>query len=115
MTKVSAIQCPSCKVIIYSRARHDFHSCSCGSCSIDGGFDYVRLAWDSDKLPVPEPFQLEVFADKKQLYQDWNNREDKFGWVYPKIQNKRKEKRKMNKKVTPLLQEHSKRKSKSND
>jgi len=34
--KVSAICCPKCKNIIYSRARHDCRSCSCGEVYIDG-------------------------------------------------------------------------------
>ena len=38
---VNAIQCPRCGDTIYSRTRHDYRSCSCGSVSIDGGFDYM--------------------------------------------------------------------------
>jgi hypothetical protein len=83
----------------------------CGACYIDGGFDYVRVGWDP-KIGHPEQFLIDVNADKNQLYQDWNNRENAFGMILPKIQNKRKEKRSMNKKVTPLLQEHGKRKKK---
>ena len=97
MIKVNAIQCPKCKVIVYSRARHDYHECSCGACAIDGGLEYIRMAWDQ-KVGRPDPFVLEVNADKDQLYYDWNYRENKFGWVYPKIENKRKEKRNRKKK-----------------
>ena len=36
------IMCRKCGDIIESKYRHDFKSCSCGACSIDGGHDYLR-------------------------------------------------------------------------
>lgn len=42
--KVSGIVCPLCKEFIWSKNRHDFKICSCGSIFIDGGQkDYIRL------------------------------------------------------------------------
>ena len=38
----NAIQCKHCGDIIESTYRHDFVTCSCGCCSVDGGFDYFR-------------------------------------------------------------------------
>ena len=38
----NAIQCKHCGGIIESKYRHDFVSCSCGCCSVDGGLDYLR-------------------------------------------------------------------------
>ena len=38
----NAIQCKKCGDIIESTDRHDFKTCSCGSCSVDGGHDYLR-------------------------------------------------------------------------
>ena len=51
--KITAIKCKKCGDIIYSRCLHDYHSCSCGSCAIDGGFDYVRL------IGFPEDCELQ--------------------------------------------------------
>jgi hypothetical protein len=38
----NAIQCVHCGDVIESRHRHDFVTCSCGCCSVDGGTDYLR-------------------------------------------------------------------------
>lgn len=39
---VNAIKCRRCGDIIESKSLHDFVTCSCGSCSVDGGHDYAR-------------------------------------------------------------------------
>ena len=36
------IKCLKCGDIIESEHRHDFVTCSCGACSVDGGKDYLR-------------------------------------------------------------------------
>lgn len=66
--KVNAVKCPSCGDIIYSVARHDFHSCTCTQTSVDGGFDYFRYLFKSK----PEVLEIEVDATKEELFQDWN-------------------------------------------
>lgn len=38
----NAIQCKKCGDIIESTSVHEFVSCSCGACSVDGGHDYLR-------------------------------------------------------------------------
>lgn len=38
----NAIKCNHCGDVIDSTYRHQFVTCSCGCCSIDGGFDYLR-------------------------------------------------------------------------
>jgi len=78
--KVNAIQCPKCKDIIYSRSRHDFRTCSCGDVSIDGGFDYTKISFISVK---PDIILIDVDATKEELFNDWNNRKNKFGCVQP--------------------------------
>ena len=83
MTKVTAVKCPKCGNVIFSRARHDFRSCSCGTISIDGGFDYTRVLFSPDIEP-PKPFPLEVEQTRKELYVDWNFSTDKFGIVKKK-------------------------------
>ena len=38
----NAIQCKKCEDIIESVSVHDFKTCSCGACSVDGGHSYLR-------------------------------------------------------------------------
>lgn len=38
----NAIRCKKCGDIIESETVHDFKFCSCGSCAVDGGLDYLR-------------------------------------------------------------------------
>jgi hypothetical protein len=80
MITVTALKCPKCEDVIYSRAHHDFHHCSCGSCAIDGGFDYCRLLYPP-KMGKPETFQIEIEATKKDLYDDWNHNKNKYGLI----------------------------------
>lgn len=40
------IRCKICGDEIVSNFRHDFKTCSCGACSVDGGHDYLRRCWD---------------------------------------------------------------------
>lgn len=80
MTTVQAIKCPECKDVIFSRARHDFHSCSCKVVSIDGGFDYTRILF-SPGIKSPKIFEIEVEQTREELYLDWNLSKDKFGII----------------------------------
>ena len=80
--EVNAVQCPKCKDIIFSRARHDFHYCSCGDTFIDGGFDYCRCgAKHIDKIKWQK---VDVNATAKELYDDWAESKDKFGIIKTK-------------------------------
>lgn len=38
----NAIRCKKYGDIIESKTVHDFKFCSCGSCAVDGGHDYLR-------------------------------------------------------------------------
>ena len=38
----NAIRCKNCGDIIQSKTVHDFKFCSCGSCAVDGGHNYLR-------------------------------------------------------------------------
>lgn len=54
----NAIQCKKCGDIIESTNVHDFVTCSCGACSVDGGHDYLRRCGnleDMIDLTVIEP------------------------------------------------------------
>ncbi len=76
--KVNAYKCPECNQVIYSRTRHDFRTCDCGTISADGGFDYSRILF---KTKPPNPVSLDVEVTKTDLYYDWNKGEDKYGKV----------------------------------
>ena len=81
---VNAIKCNKCGDVIYSRAVHDFHWCSCEKCAIDGGFDYYRIIgnaedWESITINIlPNKSDDEV---KKILYDDWNYKKNKYGTI----------------------------------
>ena len=44
----NAIQCKKCGEVIQSRHVHDFVTCQCGACSVDGGHDYLRRLYEED-------------------------------------------------------------------
>lgn len=77
--KLNAIKCARCKDIVYSRARHDFRTCSCGNIFVDGGLDYFR--YGSLKGGGFSIIDVEVDVDGKTLYKDWNEMIDKFGII----------------------------------
>ncbi len=81
MIKVQAIKCDECKDIIYSRAQHDFKTCSCGAVSVDGGIGLERIIWDGTRVERPESFSIEVGVTERELYDDWNQRQDNYGRV----------------------------------
>lgn len=87
---VGAVKCPNCKCLIYSRARHDYHSCKCGSVSVDGGREYFRVGFKT-KI-APDTCKYTVFASEQSLYDDWKFGIDKFGLVDEKsvIKNDKK-------------------------
>lgn len=40
--KRNRIQCKECGEIIESMTTHDYKRCTCGSCGVDGGKDYLK-------------------------------------------------------------------------
>ena len=74
---LKAVKCPKCGEIIYSRAHHDFHYCSCKTCFVDGGFDYFRYSGPADS----ELYVVTLRTTKKRLYDDWNLSKDKYGCI----------------------------------
>lgn len=75
--KVTGVVCNECKDFIYSRARHDYHSCSCGNSFIDGGRDYIRCGWTEGKSP--KMAKMDVGATASILAQDYYKDLDNFG------------------------------------
>lgn len=43
MIWLNRIMCNKCGDIITSENRHDYKSCKCGNCAVDGGFTYRRI------------------------------------------------------------------------
>lgn len=61
---INAIQCKKCGDIIESKTVHDFVTCSCGACSVDGGHEYLRRCGNLEdfiELSISEP------SEKKEL------------------------------------------------
>lgn len=44
--KRNVIRCNHCGDVIESRSCHDFVTCSCRKCAVDGGLDYLRRMGD---------------------------------------------------------------------
>lgn len=79
MTKVKGVICPKCGDFIYSRARHDFHWCSCHNVFVDGGFEYLRWGGiDCDNVIIEE---RSIRPMKKTLYKDWDSGKNKYGII----------------------------------
>ena len=74
--KVSAIKCRHCGDTVFSRADHDMRFCSCKRVSIDGGRSYFKASGIESDIVV-----VDVDQTHKDLYDDWNNRTDRFGII----------------------------------
>ncbi len=89
MITVKVVQCSKCKQKIYSRARHDFHSCSCGATFVDGGFDYIRCGGVPVLTSGDNALIMDVMVDATlaEMYTDWNRHKidikykPKYGWI----------------------------------
>jgi len=65
----NAIRCKHCGDVIESRSVHDFKSCSCGACTVDGGLEYLRRC---AKNSMEEDYEdiSEVVSDNEALTED---------------------------------------------
>ena len=62
----NAIKCKKCGDIIESKYTHDFITCSCGLCSVDGGLDYLRRCGNPDDYEdLSEYKEIEVVPKYK--------------------------------------------------
>ena len=59
----NTIQCLNCKDIIRSKNRHNFVTCSCGQCSVDGGSWYQRYLWGGGGTPEESFINLIEYYD----------------------------------------------------
>ena len=76
--------CLLCNTFVFSRADHDYMSCSCGALHVDGGQE-EHGGMSAQKLPDGSMcgmrLQVLITATKKTLYQDWNHRKDQWGRI----------------------------------
>tara|TARA_R100000008_G_C3518575_1_gene132734 strand:+ start:351 stop:629 length:279 start_codon:yes stop_codon:yes gene_type:complete len=79
--KVRAIECYSCKDVVYSRAEEDYRECSCASVNTCGGQTFTKF----DAIPGADYkiFNLELNATRDEIYVDWLEMHDKYGIVSP--------------------------------
>jgi hypothetical protein len=75
---IDGVLCKKCNFIVYSRALHDFRWCPCENVAIDGGREYVRLAFKSNQF-VQVRVHLSVL--EQTLFDDWNWSKNKYGIV----------------------------------
>ena len=57
----NAIQCKHCGETIESVNVHDYVTCSCGACSVDGGHDYLRRSYETS--PKEDYIDLSEFMN----------------------------------------------------
>lgn len=57
----NAIQCKHCGDTIESVNVHDYVTCSCGACSVDGGHDYLRRSYRTS--PEEDFIDLSEYED----------------------------------------------------
>lgn len=89
--KITGIRCPACNCVVYSRARHDYRSCPCGSVSVDGGFDYLKVS-HKENIGQCEPIEIELGdVSENDLYQDWNINKNQYGLIRGDLKDTRKE------------------------
>ena len=61
----NAIQCKLCGEIIESTYRHEYETCKCGACAVDGGHDYLRRSF-KDKDCYIDLSETEDVSDKEE-------------------------------------------------
>lgn len=55
----AGVHCPRCDDVIFSSYRHDYSTCSCGECSVDGGKDYFKVVGMTGK-----PVRIDLIKGK---------------------------------------------------
>lgn len=98
MIIVAGCECKLCGDKIYSRTNHDFKQCFCGNIFVDGGphiiepkeednNSYMRMGaviseqYEIVKIKINEITALDLHKALKILFDDWNNDENKFGYI----------------------------------
>ena len=59
----NAIMCKHCGDVIESTYCHNFVTCSCGCCSVDGGIDYLKRSFkhsqEEDFIDLSETIEID--------------------------------------------------------
>ena len=63
----NVIRCKSCGDIIESKYTHDYVTCNCGRCSVDGGHSYLRRSFCDSTDDYEE---LSEFEDANEKIDD---------------------------------------------
>ncbi len=63
----NAIQCKHCGDTIESVNVHDYVTCSCGACGVDGGHDYLRRSFKTS--PEDDFIDLSEYDDNNMKLQ----------------------------------------------
>lgn len=82
--RIYGVTCPLCKDFVFSRARHDMRSCTCGAVAIDGGRDYTKVSWDPQRTGMPTGSHRYITQSDAILIRDWNFHLDKYGIIKAK-------------------------------
>lgn len=61
----NSIKCKHCDDIIISKHTHDFVTCKCGCCSVDGGNSYIRRCFTNSTDDYEELSEIEYIDDKQ--------------------------------------------------
>ena len=76
---IDAVECLRCGDTMYSRSKHDMRACYCGD---------VHITAVSEKRS--KKTRIKVDVTESQLYDDWNNRVDKYGLITKSIHLRKK-------------------------
>lgn len=60
----NAIRCKCCGDVIESTYKHDYKSCSCGKCAVDGGHDYLRRCGNFDDMEELSKYEVVEIVPK---------------------------------------------------
>ena len=76
----NAIRCKHCGDIIERSSVHDYKECSCGSCSVDGGHEYLRRGYKNS--PEEDYEDLYEYADVPGYHVEYKSKLYSFGSPY---------------------------------
>ena len=62
----NAVQCKLCGEIIESTDRHQYVTCKCGACAVDGGHDYLRRCFKDKGCYVDLSETIEISAEEEK-------------------------------------------------
>ena len=83
---VRAVHCEECNTTVYSRATEDLRECECGRVRVYGGF-LTHFKYDiKDKKTKYRTLRMNIQATPDDLYDDYENMEDKFGLIKKETQ-----------------------------